>query len=133
MTSLQSVVCTLPGYIVYFAAALLTGAELTVMLLFFRSRQAGVHAVMALIHFLLWFCFLSVLLNYSYNAEILGLTGFQLGFEKRLFAAPWLLYASAELVSALAVGLHVRILLRIQRTRPVRIRSGRRWICCRRR
>ena len=118
MTSLQSVICTLPGYLVYFTAALLTGVQLAVMLLFFRSRRAKACLVMASAHFLLWFGFLSVLLNYSYNAEIMGQTGFRLGFEERLFAAPWFLFAGAELISALAVYLHVRILLRIQRTHP---------------
>ena len=72
MTSLQSVVGALPGYIVYFAAAFLAAAQLAILLLLIRRKQSGVHPFLALAHFLAGLLFLSLLLDYSYNALIEG-------------------------------------------------------------
>ena len=116
MTSLQSVVGTLPGYIVYFTAALLTAALLTVILALFRIRQGGARVWAALAHFLVSLFFLAFLLDYSYNALIEGMPEVLYGFERRLLSAPWLLFAGAELVSAAVVWLYVRALLRYRDT-----------------
>ena len=116
MTSLQSVVGTWPGYIVYFAAALLTAALLTVLIALFRTRQGSSRVWVALGHFLASLFFLAFLLDYSYNALIEEMPETLYGFERRLIAAPWLLFAGAELVSAAIVWLHVRALLRYRDT-----------------
>ncbi len=116
MTSIQSVVATLPGYVVYFGAALLTAARLTVLLFFFRIRISKVRAFAALLHFLISLFLLSVLLDYSYNALIEGQAEVLYRFEKKLLSAPWLLYAGVELVSAAAVCLDVRALWRYRDT-----------------
>ena len=114
MTSLQSAVGTLPGYIVYFGAFLLTAAQLTVLLAFFRRKQPAFW--IALPHFLIGLFFLSVLLDYSYNAYIEKWTDFLYGFEERLLSVPWLLYIGAELVSAAVICFHVRSIRRYRNT-----------------
>lgn len=116
MTSIQSVVGTLPGYVVYFAAALLTAVLLAILLAYTRTKQAGYRSLIALIQFLISVFLLSVLLNYSYNALIEGISGFLYGFEERLLSLPWLLYVGAEFVTAATVCLHVRALRRYRDT-----------------
>ena len=116
MTSLQSVVATLPGYVVYFGAFLLTAARLTVLLSFLRIRISKARAFAALLHFLISLFCLSFLLDYSYNALIEGQAEVLYRFEEKLLSAPWLLYAGAELVSAAAVCLDVRALWRYRDT-----------------
>ena len=116
MTSIQSVVGTLPGYVVYFAAALLTAVLLAILLAYTRTKQAGYRSLIALIQFLISVFLLSVLLNYSYNALIEGISGFLYGFEERLLSLPWLLYVGAEFVTAATVCLHVRALWRYRDT-----------------
>ena len=48
MTSLQSVVGALPGYIVYFTAASLTAAQLAILLLLIRRNRPDAHLFLAL-------------------------------------------------------------------------------------
>ena len=112
MTSLQSVVGALPGYIVYFTAASLTAAQLAILLLFIRKNRPDAHLFLALTHFLAGLLFLSVLLDYSYNALIEGQPEMLYGFELRLLSLPWLMYAAAEGMSAMAGLLHGRMLRR---------------------
>ncbi len=116
MTSLQSVVGALPGYIVYFTAASLTAAQLAILLLFIRKNRPDAHLFLALTHFLAGLLFLSVLLDYSYNALIEGQPEILYGFELRLLSLPWLMYAAAEGMSAMAVLLHGRMLRRDRNT-----------------
>ena len=116
MTSLQSVVGALPGYIVYFTAASLTAAQLAILLLFIRRNRPDAHLFLALTHFLAGLLFLSVLLDYSYNALIEGQPEILYGFELRLLSLPWLMYAAAEGMSAMAVLLHGRMLRRDRNT-----------------
>ena len=116
MTSLQSVVGALPGYIVYFTAASLTAAQLAILLLFIRKNRPDAHLLLALTHFLAGLLFLSVLLDYSYNALIEGQPEILYGFELRLLSLPWLMYAATEGMSAMAVLLHGRMLRRDRNT-----------------
>ena len=116
MTSIQSVVGTLPGYVVYFAAALLTAVLLAILLAYTRTKQAGYRSLIALIQFLISVFLLSVLLNYSYNALIEGQPEILYGFELRLLSLPWLMYAATEGMSAMAVLLHGRMLRRDRNT-----------------
>ena len=111
MTSIQSVVGTLPGYVVYFAAALLTAVLLAILLAYTLTKQAGYRSLIALIQFLISVFLLSVLLNYSYNALIEGHPEILYGFELRLLSLPWLMYAATEGMSAMAVLLHEAQLL----------------------
>lgn len=116
MTSLQSAVCTLPGYIVYFASFLLTAAHLTVLLACLRTKQSAFHAAAALLYFLAGFFLLSVLLNDSYYVALRGETQTPHDFERRLLSIPWLMYVGAELVSAAVTGLQIRAIRRYRST-----------------
>lgn len=116
MMSLQNAVCTLPGYIVYFAAALLTAAQLTVLLAFIQTKQNGGRVWAALMHFLIGLICLSFLLDYSYNALIEGQPEIMYSVELRLLSLPWLLYAWVELLSAALINLHVRTLWQYRNT-----------------
>ncbi|MBR3430449.1 MAG: hypothetical protein IKG87_10155 [Clostridia bacterium] len=115
MTSLLSAVGTLPGTLVYFAAALLTAAQLTILLVHLR-RKSRLRVPAALAHFLAGLFLLSVLLDYSYNAVIEGMPEGIYGFEIRLLSLPWLLYMGAELLSAAAVFLEMRSIRRYRDT-----------------
>ena len=116
MTSLQSVVCTLPGYAVYYAAFLLTAAQLSVLLACLRTKQSPVYAAAALLHFFVGFILLSVLLNYSYYVALRGQAEIPHDFERRLMSIPWLLYVGAELASAAVIGLQIRAIRRYRNT-----------------
>ena len=109
MTPLLMTVGTLPGYTVYFTAALLTASQLTVLLAFLRIRQSGWRVLGALVHFLLGLFFLSVLLDYSYNVLIEEQPDLILyGFEQTLLSLPWICWAGAELLSAAVIFLDMR-------------------------
>lgn len=110
MSSMQSIVGTLPGYILYFAAYLLTASLLAILLWLVKERQSKVRLLFVGLHFLLIFFCLSVLLNYTYNALLEARPEVLHDFEFRLLALPWLLYALLELLSAAAVFLHIRFL-----------------------
>ena len=116
MMSLQNAVCTLPGYIVYFVAAILTAAQLTVLLTFLQTKQNGGRIWATLLHFLNGLFFLSFLLDYSYNALIEDQPEILYSFELRLLSLPLLLYIGVELVSVTLVCLHVRALWRYRNT-----------------
>ena len=67
MSSLQSMIGTLPGYIICFAFMLLTGVQLAVLLRTFREKHGKARLIIALLHFLLGAFCLSVFLDYTYN------------------------------------------------------------------
>ena len=117
MNSLQSVVRSLPGYIVYFAAVLLAAAQLAVLLRVIREKEHGIRILAAALHFLLGIFFLSLLLDYSYNALIDGHPEILYQFEWKLFSLPWLLYAVLELISALVIFIYERTSRRYRMTR----------------
>ena len=117
MTSLQNAIGTLPGYIVYFSAFLLTLAQLSVLLECFRTKQAGKRTLTALLHFLLGFLFLTVLLDFSYYTRIYDRPVTLYDFEFRLFSAPWLLFTAVEAVSAWVIWLYARAFRRYRETR----------------
>ena len=73
LDSIRSVVCTLPGYLVYFAAMLLTAAQLAVVRRLVQIRAKAARILPAVLHFLLLFFFLAVLLNYSYNFVLMDI------------------------------------------------------------
>lgn len=116
MMSLQNAVCTLPGYIVYFVAAILTAAQLAVLLTFLQTKQNEGRIWAALLHFLTGLFFLSFLLDYSYNALIEDQPEILYSFELRLLSLPLLLYVGVELVSVTLVCRHVRALWRYRNT-----------------
>ena len=110
MNSLQSVVGTPIGYILYFAACLLAIVLLAIMLRLVRERRNRGRFAVVLLHFVFVFFFLCVLLNYSYNAVLEARPEVLKSFELRLLALPWFLAAALELISAAAVFWHVRFL-----------------------
>ena len=103
MNSLQSIIGTLPGNTISFVAMLLTAAQLAVFLRLFRKKHGRIQTGFALLHFLLGFFFLSVFLNYSYNALLRGRTEIFYSFEQRLLSLPWFLYAVLECISAAVI------------------------------
>ena len=117
MNSLQSTVGTPLGYIIYFAAMLLTAAQLAVLSQRIRKREGPARILASLLHFLLCFFLLSFLLDYSYNALILFIPEVLFAFELRLLDLPWLLYASLELLSGAVLFLQLRALKRERETR----------------
>ena len=117
MRSLQSVVCTLPGYIVYFAAMLLTAAQLAVLLRLFREKHGAARIILSLLHFLIGISFLTVLLDYSYNALIEGRPEQIHSFELKRFSVPWLVYAGLEIVSFAVILLYERVFRQRRNTR----------------
>ena len=116
MNSLQAVVGTLPGFIVYFAALILTGARFTVLLIFIREKHGKGRILAAAVHFIIGLFFLAVLLDYSYNVLIQDLPETIHLFEWKLFGLPWLLYAGLEIVSAAVICLNIRYLRRYRDT-----------------
>ena len=116
MSSLMSVVGALPGYLVSFAAMLLTAAQLAVLFQLVRQRQSAARIVGALLNFLLCFFLLVLLLDYSYNALIEGTPDILHPFEFRLLALPWPLFAVLEVACASVVILYMRFLSRYRRT-----------------
>lgn len=110
MRTLQNIVGTPAGSILYVAAFLLAAALLAVLLWLLMERQSKARLAAVVLHFLLMFFFLCVLLDYSYNAVLMARPEVLHAFEFRLLALPWLLYALLELLSAAAVFLHIRFL-----------------------
>ena len=117
MNTLQSTVGTPLGYAIYFAAMLLTAAQLAVLSQRIRKRRGPARILASLLHFLLCFFLLGFLLDYSYNALILFIPEVLFAFELRLLALPWLLCASLELLSAAVLFLQLRALKRERETR----------------
>ena len=117
MNSLQSAVGTVPGYIIYFAALLLTAAQLAVLPQLIQKKRGAVRILPGLLIFLLCFFWLTFLLDYSYNAVILADPEVLHAFELRLLSLPWLFYAGLELVVAAVIVLQVRLLRRYRETR----------------
>lgn len=117
MNSLQSAVGTPLGYAIYFAAMLLTAAQLAILSQRLRKRRGPGRILASLLHFLLCFFLLAFLLDYSYNALVLAIPEVLFAFELRLLALPRLLYASLELASAAVLFLQLRSLKRDRETR----------------
>ena len=118
MSSLLSVVGTIPGYVIYFAAMLLTAAQLTAMLLMLRMKQPAHRILAAAVHLILLVFFLSVLLDYSYASKIVNRPEALLDFELMLLSLPWLLYLVLELISAAVTFHHVRSYARYRDAHP---------------
>ena len=103
MSSLQNVIGTLPGYLIYFAAALLTAAQLAVLLRTIRETPRKARIIIALLHFLTGFFLLGVFLDYSYNILLEGISESVHPIEQALLDLPWLLYAALDLGSAAVI------------------------------
>ena len=110
MNSLQSTVGTLTGYIIYFAALLLTAAQLAILPQLIQKKQGMIRILAALLHFLFCLILLAFLLDYSYNAVVLAEPEVLHAFERRLLTLPWLLYAGLELAAAAVIILQARAL-----------------------
>ena len=108
MSLLRDVIGTWLGYFLYFAAMILTAAQLAVVYRLIKVRKAWHRVLPASIHFLVLFFFLTVLLDYSYNVMQLGIPESVNLMEAKLLSLPWLLYAGLELASVAAVILNVR-------------------------
>ena len=117
MNSLQSTVGMPLGYVLYFAALLLTAAQLAILLQLIQKKLGMARILAALLHFLLCFFLLAFLLDYSYNALVFAMPEVLYAFELRLLALPWLLYAGLEMASTGVVFLQVRFLRRYRETR----------------
>ena len=117
MNSLQSTVGMPLGYVLYFAALLLTAAQLAILLQLMQKKLGMARILAALLHFLLCFFLLAFLLDYSYNAVVFATPEVLQVFELRFLALPWLLYAGLEMASAGVVFLQVRVLRRYRETR----------------
>ena len=117
MNSLQSTVGMPLGYVLYFAALLLTAAQLAILLQLIQKKLGMARILAALLHFLLCFFLLAFLLDYSYNALVFAMPEVLYAFELRLLALPWLLYAGLEMASTGIVFLQVRVLRRYRETR----------------
>ena len=117
MNSLQSTVGMPLGYVLYFAALLLTAAQLAILLQLIQKKLGMARILAALLHFLLCFFLLAFLLDYSYNAVVFTTPEVLQVFELRFLALPWLLYAGLEMASAGVVFLQVRVLRRYRETR----------------
>ena len=117
MNSLQSTVGMPLGYVLYFAALLLTAAQLAILLQLMQKKLGMARILAALLHFLLCFFLLAFLLDYSYNAVVFATPEVLQVFELRFLALPWLLYAGLEIASAGVVFLQVRVLRRYRETR----------------
>ena len=108
MSLLRDVIGTWLGYFLYFAAMILTAAQLAVVYRLIKVRKAWHRVLPASIHFLVLFFFLTVLLDYSYNAIQLGIPESVNIMEAKILSLPWLLYAGMELASAAVVLMNVR-------------------------
>ena len=117
MNSLQSTVGMPLGYVLYFAALLLTAAQLAILLQLIQKKLGMARILAALLHFLLCFFLLAFLLDYSYNALVFAMPEVLYAFELRLLALPWLLYAGLEMAIAVVVFLQLRSLKRYRETR----------------
>ena len=117
MNSLQSTIGMPLGYVLYFAALLLTAAQLAILLQLMQKKLGMARILAALLHFLLCFFLLAFLLDYSYNAVVFATPEVLQVFELRFLALPWLLYAGLEMASAGVVFLQVRVLRRYRETR----------------
>ena len=116
LDSIRSVVCTLPGYLVYFAAMLLTAAQLAVVRRLVQIRAKAARILPAVLHFLLLFFFLAVLLNYSYNFVLMDIPESVSSLEEKVLSVPWPLYAGLELISAVLILLNARAFRRYRKT-----------------
>lgn len=115
LDSIRSVVCTLPGYLVYFAAMLLTAAQLAVVRRLVQIRAKAARILPAVLHFLLLFFFLAVLLNYSYNFVLMDIPESVSSLEEKVLSVPWPLYAGLELISAVLILLNARAFRRYRK------------------
>ena len=116
MSSLQGIVGTLPGYIIFFAALLLVASQLTVLLRHIQEKQGKIRIIASLLHFLAGVFFLSLLLDYSYNAVLEARPEVLYAFEFRLLSMPWIFFAGLELISAAAIGLNIRFFRKYRET-----------------
>ena len=116
MTSLQGIVGTLQGYIIYFAAFFITAAQLAVLIRLTQKKQGIAHIAGALLHFLIDLTLLALLLDYSYNALIEEAPEVLYDFELRVLSLPWLIFAGLEIVSAAVIILYVRFFRRYHQT-----------------
>lgn len=117
MSSMQSLIGTLPGTLICLAALLLAGSLLGVLLRLLREKLGTLRVLAALAHFLLLFFLLCVLTCYSYNAITMARPGDLHNWELRLLGLPWLLWAGTELVSAAILRLHLRAFKRDRESR----------------
>lgn len=99
MSSLQSMIGTLPGYIICFAFMLLTGVQLAVLLRTFREKHGKARLIIALLHFLLGAFCLSVFLDYTYNVILTQYFGNVHPFEQWMLSLSWLCYLGLAFVS----------------------------------
>ena len=100
---MQSIVGTLPGYIIYFATLLLTATQSVVLFRTFKQRLSSVLLLLSLLHFVVGFFLLSVLLDYSYNVLIENPPEIIYDFELEFLSLPWLLYAGFGISSAVVI------------------------------
>lgn len=116
MSALRDVLGTFPGYLIYFAAMILTASQLVVLLHTRHGGRARRHLLPALAHFLLLFFFLAALLGYSYYAVLSGKPEVLSAFELFVLSLPWLLSAGFELLSAALIVWRLRMFRQYRRT-----------------
>ena len=108
MNSLQNIIGTLPGYIIYFAELLITASLLAMMLRSVRERHGKARIFAALLCFVFNFFVLTVMLDYSYNALIRDRIRILCITEIRIIGLPWLIYAGTEMISAAVIFFYAR-------------------------
>ena len=116
MSSLQSIVGTLTGYIIYFAALLLTIVLLVVLMELINGKHGLIRIFLMMLHLLIAFFLLVFLLDYSYNTLIKNRIEILPAFEFKLLILPWLLYMIIEFYLAIVVCLNVSFLHKIRKS-----------------
>ena len=121
MRSFQSVVCSLPGYLILFSALLLVAVQFTIVLnlagMTGGLKQNRPQFIAALLHFFAGIFLLSVFLSYTYDVLITGKPEKLHAFEWKLLSFPWLMYAALELVSVLVILWYLRRIRQYRNTR----------------